>query len=57
VTVATGALAAGGCEAAVVAAAVDGAGDAVEPQALASTRLAIANPMNLFRIDDLLQIS
>jgi hypothetical protein len=57
VTTAAGALAAGGCEAAVVAAGEDGAGDALEPHALASTRLAIANPMNLFRIDDLLHDS
>jgi hypothetical protein len=57
VTVATGALAAGAWELAVVAAGVDGAGDAVEPQALASTKLTIANPTILVRIDVLLQIS
>ena len=56
-TTAAGALGAGGCEPAVVAAGVVGAGDAVEPQADASTTLAIAKPMNLVRIDELLQIS
>ena len=54
-TAATGALAAGGCEPAVVAAGADG--DAVEPQAAASTMLAIASPTILFRIDELLHIS
>ena len=46
------------CEPEVVAPGVAGAGDAVElPQAAASTRLAIANPPILVRIDDLLQVS
>jgi hypothetical protein len=58
VTAAAGALAGGGCELpGAVDAGVDGDGDAVEPQALASTMLAIANPMNLLRIDELLHVS
>jgi hypothetical protein len=58
VTTAAGALAGGGCELpGAVDADVDGDGDAVEPQAVASRMLAIANPVNLLRIDELLRVS
>jgi hypothetical protein len=58
VTGAAGALAGAGWELpGAVDAGADGEGDAVDPQAVASRTLAIANPMNLVRIDELLHVS